>query len=100
MCYLHCCGYSNNSAAQLVAQENALNAGDLNIRLWNMQSNILTKASSGQALRPLKQSAKLFLQSTECFTSGIVSRSLFCKHEPDYICATILVIHAKSIQGR
>lgn len=32
-------------------------------------------------------------------TSGIVSCSLVCKHGPDYICATMPVIHTKSIQG-
>lgn len=99
MFYLQSSVYCNNSAAWLDA-ENALNAGDLNIRLQNMQSNVLAKASSGQALCPLKQSTELLLQSVECFTSGLVSHSLFCKHEPDYICDTILVIHTKSIQGR
>lgn len=55
---------------------------------------------AGPSLRPLKQSTELLLQSTDCFTPGIVSRSLFCKHEPDYIGSAIPVIHSESIQYR
>lgn len=40
------------------------------------------------------------LQSAERFTPGFVSSSLFCKHEPDYICGTIPVNRGESIQWR
>lgn len=55
---------------------------------------------AGSSLLPLKQSTELLLQSVDRFTPGIVSRGLFCKHEPDYIGGAILVIHSESIQCR
>lgn len=60
----------------------------------------LHKRIQWAGFHPLKQSVELLMRRAKSSTSGIVSCSLFCKHGPDYIGATIRVIHTKSIQGR